>query len=82
MFSPTAPTEMPLTAGFRARPEHTGTIHDDASARQFGYRGALVPGVILYGNMADVVVRNWGCTGWRAAPCIRTAAARPMRATG
>jgi acyl dehydratase len=35
-------------------------IHDDAVARQFGFRGALVPGVEVYAYMAHMPVARWG----------------------
>jgi acyl dehydratase len=35
-------------------------IHEDLVARQFGFRGALVPGVEVYAYMAHVPVARWG----------------------
>jgi len=35
-------------------------IHDDAVARQFGFRGGLVPGVEVYAYMAHMPVARWG----------------------
>jgi acyl dehydratase len=35
-------------------------IHDDAVARRFGFRGALVPGVEVYAYMAHMPVARWG----------------------
>jgi len=35
-------------------------IHDDTVARQFGFRGALVPGVEVYAYMAHLPVARWG----------------------
>ena len=35
-------------------------IHDDAVARQFGFRGGLVPGVDVYAYLTHVPVREWG----------------------
>jgi hypothetical protein len=35
-------------------------IHDDSVARQFGFRGALVPGVEVYAYMAHMPVARWG----------------------
>ncbi len=37
-------------------------IHDDAMARQFGFRGGLVPGVEVFAYMAHMPVRRWGRT--------------------
>jgi len=38
-------------------------IHEDSVARQFGFRGALVPGVEVYAYMAHMPVARWG-RGW------------------
>ena len=35
-------------------------IHDNTVARQFGFRGALVPGVEVYAYMAHMPVARWG----------------------
>ena len=35
-------------------------IHDDAVARQFGFKGGLVPGVDVYAYMTHLPVRRWG----------------------
>ena len=35
-------------------------IHDDGVARQFGFRGALVPGVEVYAYMTHLPVARWG----------------------
>jgi acyl dehydratase len=35
-------------------------IHDDSIARQFGFRGGLVPGVEVYAYMAHMPVARWG----------------------
>jgi acyl dehydratase len=35
-------------------------IHDDSVARQFGFRGGLVPGVEVYAYMAHMPVARWG----------------------
>jgi acyl dehydratase len=38
-------------------------IHDDAVARQYGYAGALVAGVTVYGYLSQLAVATWGL-GW------------------
>jgi acyl dehydratase len=38
-------------------------IHDDAVARQYGFRGGLVPGVTVYAYMTHPLVEVFG-TGW------------------
>jgi hypothetical protein len=35
-------------------------IHDDATARRFGFGGGLVPGVDVYGYMTQMPVARWG----------------------
>jgi hypothetical protein len=35
-------------------------IHDDTTARRFGFRGGLVPGVDVYGYMTHPAVQRWG----------------------
>ena len=35
-------------------------IHDDAVARQYGYAGALVAGVTIYGYLSRLAVATWG----------------------
>ena len=38
-------------------------FHEDSVARQFGFRGALVPGVEVYAYMTHMPVARWGL-GW------------------
>lgn len=40
--------------------ESENRIHDDAVARDFGFRGGLVPGVTTYAYMTRPVVEEWG----------------------
>src|SRR5277367_986417 len=35
-------------------------IHDDATARRFGFRGGLVGGVHVYAYMTHLPVQRWG----------------------
>jgi acyl dehydratase len=35
-------------------------IHDDTIARRFGFRGGLVPGVVVYAYMTHMPVARWG----------------------
>jgi hypothetical protein len=35
-------------------------IHDDATARRFGFGGGLVPGVDVYGYMSHMAAARWG----------------------
>jgi hypothetical protein len=38
----------------------TNKIHDDEVAKQFGFRGGLVPGVDMYAYLTHPVVKEWG----------------------
>jgi acyl dehydratase len=38
----------------------TNRIHDDAVARRYGYAGALVAGVTVYGYLSQLAVAAWG----------------------
>jgi acyl dehydratase len=40
--------------------DHENKIHDDAVAAQYGFRGGLVPGVTVYGYLAQAVVEHFG----------------------
>jgi hypothetical protein len=77
MLSTAEPTERAMTAGFRVRARYTGTIHDDASARAYGYRGALVPGLMLYGYMANLVAESWGLE-WVERGTMSSRSRRPV----
>src|ERR1700749_3775000 len=77
MLSVSTTTESRVIAGFHAKPEYAGTIHDDSSARVYGYRGALVPGVILYGYMANMVVNTWGMD-WGRRGTMQSHSRRPV----
>ena len=48
-----------LTA-FNTATESTNKIHDDAVAREYGFRGGLVPGVDVYAYLTHLPVREWG----------------------
>ena len=71
------PAETSMIAGFEPRPNHVGSIHDDAAARQYGYRSALVPGIILYGYMANLVATGWGLD-WIARGAMSSHSRRPV----
>jgi acyl dehydratase len=52
-------------------------IHDDAIARQFGFTGALVPGVEVYAYACHVPVELWG-RGWLERGTIECRFAKPV----
>jgi acyl dehydratase len=45
---------------YNASKESENKIHEDAVARQFGFRGGLVPGVDVYAYMTHLPVLRWG----------------------
>ena len=54
-----------MTSPYRVRAHNAATesenkIHDDAVARQYGFRGGLVPGVTVYAYMTRPVAERWG----------------------
>ncbi|HVC57486.1 MAG TPA: hypothetical protein VND95_16145 [Stellaceae bacterium] len=47
-------------AAFNTAHDSENKIHDDATARRFGFGGGLVPGVDVYGYMSHLPVMRWG----------------------
>ena len=47
-------------AAFNTAHDSENKIHDDATARRFGFGGGLVPGVDVYGYMTHLPVQRWG----------------------
>src|SRR6266568_273810 len=45
---------------FNTAHDSENKIHDDATARRFGFGGGLVPGVDVYGYMSHLPVIRWG----------------------
>lgn len=45
---------------FNSATASTNKIHDDAVAREYGFRGGLVPGVDVYAYMTHLPVAQWG----------------------
>ena len=45
---------------FNTAHDSENKIHDDATARRFGFGGGLVPGVDVYGYLTHVPVTHWG----------------------
>jgi hypothetical protein len=45
---------------FNTAHDSENKIHDDATARRFGFGGGLVPGVDVYGYMSHQPVMRWG----------------------
>ena len=60
-------TNMPAAAlapyrvsAYNTAHESENKIHDDATARRFGFGGGLVPGVDVYGYITHMPVARWG----------------------
>src|SRR5262245_45685096 len=47
-------------SAFNTATASTNKIHDDAVAREYGFRGGLVPGVDVYAYMTHLPVAHWG----------------------
>src|SRR4051812_38167113 len=45
---------------FNTAHDSENKIHDDETARRFGFGGGLVPGVDVYGYMSHLPVMRWG----------------------
>ena len=73
----TDPIAVTLAATVGQQPHFPGTIHDDNSARQFGYRGALVPGIFLTAQLCALVVPAWGID-WLTRGTIGSRSRRPV----
>src|SRR3984885_6887165 len=59
--------ETPMTAlppyqvsAFNTAKASENKIHDDATAKRFGFRGGLVGGVHVYAYMTHLPVQRWG----------------------
>jgi acyl dehydratase len=52
-------------------------IHDDTVARQYGFRGGLVPGVSVYAYMTYPLVHSFG-EAWLTRGAVRVQFARPI----
>jgi hypothetical protein len=66
-----------ITAHVGEQEHFAGTIHDDAQAKVFGYQSALVPGVWLAAQMAELVAPAWGMD-WLGRGMLRSASRRPV----
>jgi acyl dehydratase len=55
-----APLDPYRVVAFNTAHDSENKIHDDATARRFGFGGGLVPGVDVYGYMTHLPVMRWG----------------------
>ena len=60
-------------------PRYAGTSHEDATARAMGFRGALLPGVFVYGHAMRLAVREWGLD-WLSRGTAQVRFRRPVYA--
>jgi acyl dehydratase len=59
---PEAVTMSPyLVAAYNTAKSSENKIHDDATAKRFGFKGGLVGGVHVYAYMSHMPVQRWGC---------------------
>ena len=56
--------------------ETENRMHSDGAARQFGFNGALVPGVAVFGHMTRPLVEALGA-GWFAGHTLKTRLFKP-----
>ena len=56
--------------------ESENRMHSDEVARRYGFRGALVPGVTVFGHMTRPVLEHWG-EAWLARGRAEVSFARP-----
>ena len=56
----TAPLASYRVKAFNTAHDSENKIHDDATAKRFGFGGGLVPGVDVYGYMSHMPVMRWG----------------------
>jgi hypothetical protein len=62
-MSPRTTVDDHVLTAFNTATASTNKIHDDDVARQYGFRGGLVPGVDVYAYLTHLPVREWG-RGW------------------
>jgi hypothetical protein len=55
-----APLAPYRVSAFNTAHDSENKIHDDATARRFGFGGGLVPGVDVYGYMTHMPAARWG----------------------
>ncbi len=73
----TLPAPITIIASLDDDPHFKGSIHDDASARVFGYRSALVPGPVVYGYLSQIPIEVWGLA-WLERGAMSSHSHRPV----
>ena len=62
---------------FNPATESTNQIHSDAMAKAYGYRGGLVPGVVVSGYLMNPAVMAWG-KDWLGRGEAKVIVAKPL----
>jgi len=57
--------------------QSAGSIHDDAKAKEMGYRGGLVPGVTIMGYMSRIMRENFN-SSWLSDGTFHGLLRRPV----
>jgi acyl dehydratase len=73
----TQPAPITIVASLSDDPHFKGSIHDDVSARTFGYQSALVPGPVVYGYLSQIPVEVWGLA-WLERGTMKSHSRRPV----
>lgn len=71
------PLELKVHVLLGDAPHYRGSIHDDAVARERGYKAALVPGAFVYGHISRLAINAWG-QDWAAHGAMSTRFRRPV----
>src|ERR1035437_9310256 len=73
----TQPAPITIVASLCDDPHFKGSIHDDMSARTFGYQDALVPGPVVYGYLSQIPIEVWGMA-WLERGTMSSRSRRPV----
>jgi hypothetical protein len=73
----TLPAPITIVASLSDDPNFKGSIHDDVSARAFGYQSALVPGPVVYGYLSQIPIEVWGLA-WVERGTMSSHSRRPV----
>ena len=66
-----------ITAQLDRSPAYRGTVHEDATARAQGFRGALIPGAFLIDYASRLALSRWG-QAWLSAGTFAARFRRPV----
>jgi len=77
MINPETETTRTVNAMVGLDPHFNGSIHDDSSAREFGFQSALVPGPTVCSYMSHLFVEAWG-EAWLRHGTMTARSRRPI----